>query len=755
MNYGRAPMSALIDAKKRSRIVALAALALAIVAYIGVSLFGIDMPVIWGHFGYHYGEYVLRARVILRFHTLVPAHWGGVTLPPVSTYYLHHPALPSLLLAAAFFVFGERAFLIRALSAVSGLFMLFYVWRLARRSFGDYPAAVAALVYATCPFTAVFSALYDGGQIAAPGFLLAMEGWLKHRERPGRGPVLAAIFGTALCGLTEWTPYLYFAFFLPIAFLLPWLGGKRGGPRRLGLWPTQWLAIFMGVTLVLALASHFALAHFSGGLPDLLASYRGRSQSVPASTTVMHQERYIGLYFGAPVYIVTALWAAAVLLRLILRRGRADDLVPFSMLAGWFAYVVIFPNAVNIHSYRLMPLVGFIALAAASLTHDIPASVRWTLARIPPLTLFARPAAAAVGVLGFVVLLAVQVPHSLHALVVSREKSGNEEYPGYDPQIRQFFFASVVRYRIPPDALVLAHRHLGIRAEFVGLIDKEVVDLPSLGHLDRYRRSGRNVYVVWDHDRLAASERPMASALVAAHGIVLIDRFAFVDLTHARPEAEAQRIELGRPTLLYKYFVSHKYQPMALHDGIRQADALWLGLLGVRLVTKDNVPPPAPTKLADLVAYVDFLKARGDAQGRLTAASETLRQGLSPGGALGSIDIVGHRIDASAGTLQLVLSPNHVSAREMELRVIFDGPEGVRQIVAPSPWSSEHGLPYWKPGFLYLWTVRLPAGRATSISVEAHRAGKAPPPKTYATPEQALAEKREPAAALNLVGRAP
>jgi hypothetical protein len=579
---------------KRGRLssfAALAALGLAVVIYIGVSLFGINMPVLWGHYGYHYGEYVLRARVALRFHTFIPAHWGGATFPPVSTYYLHHPILPSLLLAAAFFVFGEQYFLVRAIPAVWGLITLVIVWRLARRGFGDYPAAAAAIVYATLPFTAAFSALYDPGHLAALGFLFAMDAWLRYLERPGRRPALAAILGIALCGLSEWTPYLYCVFFLPIAFLLPWLGGKRGGPRRLGLWPSQWLAILMGLALVLALASHFGFTYAVGNLDDLLASYRGRSQTVPAATTITIQERYLGLYFGKPLYIVAALWGAAVLLRLALRRGRAADLVPFSMLAGWFVYVNIFPNAVNIHSYRSMPLVGFMALAVASLVEGAPAAARWVLSRVPPLVLMARPVAAAVGLGGFVLLLSAQAPHALHALVIAREKAGNEEYPGYDPQIRQYFFAASVRDRIPRDAVVFAHRHLGVRAEFVGLIDKEVADLPSLLHVER-RRPQRRVFVAWDQDRLTAAERNVASALVAAHGILLIDRYALVDLTQARPEAEVYRIELGRPSLLYKYFVSHKYPPMRLREGIRPADSLWLGSLGLRLITKDDVARP-------------------------------------------------------------------------------------------------------------------------------------------------------------------
>lgn len=572
---------------KRGRVAALAALGLAALLFIGVSLFGINMPVLWGHYGYHYGEYVLRARVALRFHTLIPAHWGGATFPPVSTYYLHHPILPSLLLAAAFFVFGEQYFLIRAIPAVWGLITLVIVWRVARRGFGDYPAAAAALVYATLPFTAAFSALYDPGHLAALGFMLGMDGWLRFLDRPGRRAALAAVLGIALCGLSEWTPYLYCTFFLPIAFMLPWLGGRRGGPRRFGLWPAQWLAVLMGLALVLALASHFAFTYSIGNLDDLLASYRGRSQPVATATTITIQKRYLGLYFGDLLFIVAALWGASVAVKLVFRRARPADLIPFSMVAGWFVYVNIFPNAVNIHSYRSMPLAGFMALAVASLVEGLPAGARWIFARIPPLSSMARPLASVVGLFGFVWLLSVQVPHALHALVISREKAGNEEYPGYDPHIRQFFFAASVRHRIPRDAVVFAHRHLGVRAEFVGLIDKEVADLPSLLHVER-RRPNRRVFVVWDHDRLTAAERAVASSLASAHGILLIDRYALVDLTETQPRAEAYRIELGRPSRFHRYFVSHKYPPMFLREGARPADEQWLKTLGIPIAAKNR-----------------------------------------------------------------------------------------------------------------------------------------------------------------------
>jgi hypothetical protein len=556
------------------------ALGVAIIIYVAVNLFGLLMPVIWGHYGFHYGEYVLRARVALRFHTLIPAHWAGVTFPPLETVYLHHPILASVFLAGVFILVGEHHFLVRAVPATWGLFTLFLLFRIARRHFGDFAAATAVLVYATCPFTAAFSAHYDPGNLAAPGFLLAADSWLAYREHPKRSLAFLAILGWAICGSSEWTPYCYAVFFLPIAFLMQFWDRRRK-PWSLRFDSAQWLAIAMGATLVLTLGLHFLFTWRVGALPDLLASYRNRSQAIPLAVTISRQSLFLNQYFGKPLLIVASLWAVSVIGRFICRQSRAADLIPFSMLFGWLFYVKLFPIAVYIHSYRTMPLVGFMALASASIASAIPLFIRKLTERFTPVAMLSGLSSRLLLVGGLVAILAQQIPHARHALLAAREKAGTEEFHPYDPHIQQFFFAQSIRDRIPRDALVLTHRNIGARTEFIVLVDRELREISHLGEVNRLGR-GRRVFVVWDRDKLPANESQAESRLVTGHGVFMIEQFAVVDMSATNQRIETRRIKYDEPNAFYRYFVSHKYRPMSAIEGIRPIETAWFERLGLK-----------------------------------------------------------------------------------------------------------------------------------------------------------------------------
>lgn len=688
-----------------ARHLAIALLISAVVLFVATALFGINAPVQWGHYGYHIGEYTLRARNSIRFETIIPSHWTGVSTPPPSSLYLHHPILAHHFLTLAFLLFGEHLWLVRAVPAMWGLVTLVAIFVLVRRHWAPLPAGVAALAYATMPFTAAFLTHYDPGHLAMPALVIGMDAWLRMRERPRWSTAAVAIGAFAVAGLSEWTPYFCTTFFVPIAFVIGWSALERDR-SRFGFRPSQAVAFGMGLAMVAVLGFHFLITYRAGMLPDLMSSYRARSSRPNWDTTQERQWLWLTMYFGKTYVVMAALWAATLLGRLVAGRGRARDLVPATFLLAWMLYVAMFTVGVNIHSYRVMPLAPFLAIATGSVFSDWSTAIGSVVRRLSSERV-GRVAAAVVFGAGAVALFGLNTPHALRTMRDARRTAGTAEFHRYDPHLAVHRFAQEAHKRIPRDALVIVHNVIGPRLEFISLLDREIREvgtLPAPGE-DKKRRT----FVLWDHDWINASDKAKAVRLVQRHGVTLFGSFAMVDLSSTEPVAESYKIAPGKASLAYKFFSSWDHPPLHLEPSISRAMAYWLAVNGVRLKHRPpDVQRPADSDLPGLVNYQNLLTSTNATADELADIDTRITARLNPGTDCGAVRVVGWMTETKRRRVRVVLAPCGQALPKGQLAVRAEA-DGHSARAALQPEIAEQTPDSWKAGYYYLLNATLPA----------------------------------------------
>jgi len=750
-------MFAVPNRSRLYRRLALGALALSVVVFVAVGLFGILMPVEWGHYGHHLGEYILRARGSLRHHTMIPTQWAGPDFPPISSYYLHHGILTHHFLTVVMGLFGEKLWLVRLIPMSWCLVSLLAIFVLLRRHWSNRAAAAGALTYATLAYTGTFLFHYDPGQLALPGFLVAADAWLRYRQTPRFHLAAAAVAGFAMGGMADWIPYFSTTIFVPIAFLIGFSHAESRFRRTLLLRPSQWVAFFIGLGMVIVLAFHFWFTWKVGALNDLMVTYKDRTSNPSWDYTIERQYFWFALYVGKPFAWLGALWLVLLLARVAGLRASARDLVPFTLLGAWCMEVFFFPTGLNIHSYRVLPMGAFVPLIVGDLVHRLPIFLRWLLERLPLLRRTARMLPAIAALAGFAWLLKSQIPTTISTIREGRRKAGTIEFEGYNAHLESFFFADQLRRRTPPDALVVAQSALGIRPEFQMIADREFIHAWSLSTAESTApvTRGRPVFVAWDNDWIGAHDRAVAARLVAKHGAYIIGPFVLVDLASDKAEASTWQFDYKKPSRAFRYFVSWDYPPMFSREGTRPLDAAWLGSLGVKVVTRNDVPEPPANDLPGLVGYINYMRVRGDDPAALQRAEQNLRKLTQPGPALGPFELTGWF--TSGRDVRLVIAPGPEEKDRKDLRVLFTPIEepprrgtSTKRAAAsarrepalrsPVPMRTEWEQQFWKTGLLYLWDVPtndLERGNWTATAL-VFEGGKAPPP-TAKTPPKPLA----------------
>lgn len=144
-------------------------------------------------------------------------HWGQLTTfeeisQPTGTYYLHHPPLFPLLVAASFSIFGESEAATRLVSVLATLLTAAILFLIVRRVNGPRGGMLATFFFLTYPSTIVFGRKPGYEALSLCFVVLAIWLYQRYREQPvtlRRYPLFTAI---ALATATDWP-----AFFLPAA----------------------------------------------------------------------------------------------------------------------------------------------------------------------------------------------------------------------------------------------------------------------------------------------------------------------------------------------------------------------------------------------------------------------------------------------------------------------------------------------------------------------------------------------------------
>src|SRR5262245_27450131 len=158
------------------------------------------------------GFYAVIAQNYLKFGlrstALAPVLRGGAQQPDEYLYYLHHPPLVGLLIAASFAVFGVSHLVARIPFILLSIAALLGAAHLARRLAGDRVALAAALLMAVLPAGAFYGSLVDPQGSLVMGFsVLAACAHLRFLERGSKAALALAWVLGVLAALTDWPGY--------------------------------------------------------------------------------------------------------------------------------------------------------------------------------------------------------------------------------------------------------------------------------------------------------------------------------------------------------------------------------------------------------------------------------------------------------------------------------------------------------------------------------------------------------------------
>ena len=527
-----------------------AALAAIVFVYLVYSSFGVAHPVLWGHYGHHAGEYLLRALASLRFHLVVPATSPGFAPPRPETIYLHHPIgyhhLYTLLIA----LFGNHHWIAAVAPALSGLLVMWALHSLVARHWGERAAIGAVAAWVALPFVWSFSILTDAMFPAMACSIVTTDSLLRYLQSPSKRPLRNAALATAIGALLFWEAYLQTALFTVVCLI--WWKDK-GRNARLGSLPAPllWIVVTGAVALAgLALHASFVLRYTM--VADLLKAYRLRSRDGLLPTLEQNGYWLLRLY-GPVVETIGLAWLALFIVRARRGKARLRDLAITTFAAINIVYIALFPKATNVHLYRVFWFSTSFVLAAIDLACDFVAWLdkgeRGRLSTRPMMTIVVSLCAALV------------LPQSIADLIESRAVMGSIGFQPYDADYPRQLFAREVALRTSPGDVIALHANIPHRVEFLYVLDRTIVDINRLDAVPALAASNRRMVVLTDGNP-APSERPVLAALMKDHAAIRFGRWLMIDLRAPGSGVREVSFRAERPTLLWWWFVSHVYPPM-------------------------------------------------------------------------------------------------------------------------------------------------------------------------------------------------
>lgn len=152
----------------------------------------------------------LRAGLSVTAGVPVTLYVGPLPIPP-DAYYVHHPALFSLLVTAAVAILGEKEWVVKLAPILCSILSAILLWRLAERAMGKRPAAFIVAVFVTLPMELHYGDLVDSEPCLLMWMLAALiclRNW--DVRRATRWAILTAVCCVGALW-TDWPGYLFTA----------------------------------------------------------------------------------------------------------------------------------------------------------------------------------------------------------------------------------------------------------------------------------------------------------------------------------------------------------------------------------------------------------------------------------------------------------------------------------------------------------------------------------------------------------------
>ena len=526
------------------------AIALGILLLSGLThLFGIAEPQLWGHYGYHTGEYGQRARNCIRHGACVAQNQatGSSRLTP-DTYYMHHPAFWVPIVAVATAVFGDSRVVVRVMGVLSSLAALWVLYLGVSTWRGPRVALLAMAMFALSPHMLHYGILIHTEQPAVAlgmGALFAMQSYI--RAKRGVGWLLLGGICAFLACHTDWVVYLAFAMASVVWFSSAVWGIRRRATSQAGAFGAQALAsgTLVGV-VVLSAGLHVYQLQRLGLLVDLLASIQSRSAGSAAISEHMWHHTVGALTLPGVVFSVAAVVYGAIKSVFFGQRNAAAAVCTYVLFA-FLVYVWMFPSGHSTHNYRWWFAVVPASYFGADFLWDLWQASGKRLGR----------AGVAVPVLVFLFLL-WRAPD---ALLFSRATGGVGNLP-HNSRYVEAAFASAVHDRTRFGDTIAWSSSIGLRRELLYSMDRKIVVVSNLRHLPPQAD-----YAIFESD--GPADHP---GILRRHRAEVFQHYWLVHLRsspRARgavdpslPDLSVYRLDAGEPDMFWTFFSSWVYPPV-------------------------------------------------------------------------------------------------------------------------------------------------------------------------------------------------
>src|SRR5205085_692928 len=150
---------------------------------------------------------------------------------PPDGFYVHHPCLLPLIVAALFWMFGENEWVARLVPIFCSTSSVVLVWLLARSCAGVRAAAFSVAVFVTLPMELHYGQMVNFEPCTLMWMLAAL---LSMRYACMTGHTRWWIAMIAACVLAMWTAWL--AYFLVIILALHFAFFARDKQRSIAMW---------------------------------------------------------------------------------------------------------------------------------------------------------------------------------------------------------------------------------------------------------------------------------------------------------------------------------------------------------------------------------------------------------------------------------------------------------------------------------------------------------------------------------------
>lgn len=320
-----------------------------------------------GHHDWNSAMYSTIARNYDRYGVL-GTKGGQVENPDIVknggfSFKTHYPPLLPLLMSLSFHLFGVFEFSARLVPYFASLFMIVFIYLVAKRLYGQDVAFLASVLLVVTPLFLYFGTSPVHETIVPVFSLMAFWGYLQFFNRPSLFSFCILLFGVVLGGLTNWT-----GFYIVPPIILHYILFKKSLVARLGIGALIPLCVGLFVLHVLHVRW---LTGGTGGLAgiflDRLNPYRTSDLTGFTLKGYLLQELlYLRVYFTKIISVTAGIWLLGLCFRRLTHRVTlADSFVIILFLYG-ITHLIFFQNLVYIHDYMIYYLIPFMGMAAAS-----------------------------------------------------------------------------------------------------------------------------------------------------------------------------------------------------------------------------------------------------------------------------------------------------------------------------------------------------------------------------------------------------